>query len=73
MDGGTPEAKAKATETVDAYIKAKELVAQADAGAAVGVNEEGRSAIEKAREVIKTAEEQTASGRPKPLAEEGPC
>ena len=73
LDGGTPEAKAKAVETIDAYIEAKELVAQADSGAAAGVSEEGRSRIEKAREVIKSAEEQTASGRPKPLAEEDPA
>jgi hypothetical protein len=69
LDGGTPEAKAKAAETVDAYIKAKELVAQADAGAAAATSEQGRAQIEEARKLVRETEEGTASEEAAPEAE----
>lgn len=57
LKGGTVEAKAEATAEVDAYIEAKNLIRQAEAGAAAAVNEQGTAKLQAAKDLIKETEQ----------------
>lgn len=65
LKGGTVEAKAEATAEVDAYIEAKNLTRQAEAGGAAAVNEQGTAKLEAAKKLV----EETEQGSP-PVAQE---
>jgi len=56
LKGGTVEAKAEATAEVDAYIEAKNLTRQAEAGGAAAVNEQGTAKLEAAKKLVAATE-----------------